>query len=605
MNMPRFYEWSILSKIMAVSVSSIFLVSFVSIFYFSPRMERKMVESEENGLKDIVDVAFVILTNFDTMQREGRITEEEAHQYASDWLSDIRFHHGEYFFISDAVNGVLVMHPILPELVGKDRINEQDENGVYMHREILNVARTHGSGFVRYMWPRPGEEDPVQKVTYVRLFEPWGWILGGGIYVDDIKAEVLHMKMYLFYGTLIFAVLNLVFSHLIARGITKPLKKVINGLRDIAEGKGGVALTQRIEIKSIDEIGILSSGFNKVMESINNLSLFKKVIEEEYSAADVCIRLGEALNHYLGIENCIIFLARMDGYRCAGMNIVYPIGLDESEMNCDSLILGECDMCKARKHGHVISSQSYPSICRLFHSEPDRHHHCVPIVVEGRTVGVVQIVFDSTGWGTGGSEGISLFRAEQYIREAVPVIETKMLMSSLRESALIDQLTGLHNRRYLHEYTEKIVAGVVRRGHKIGVIMCDIDHFKRVNDMYSHSVGDTVLRETAEMIRHTVREADIVIRFGGEEFLVVLLDIGDGEAMMVAEKIRINVQGNKINLPDGAFNTTISLGVTEFPSDSESLWKCIRFADAALYRAKEEGRNRSVRFAPDMLKQDT
>jgi two-component system cell cycle response regulator len=120
------------------------------------------------------------------------------------------------------------------------------------------------------------------------------------------------------------------------------------------------------------------------------------------------------------------------------------------------------------------------------------------LIVGGNTVGIVQFVFDSTrDYGILKQNKMDMFRAEQYIKEALPVIETKLLMNTLRESALRDQMTGLHNRRYLQEYTEPLVAGAVRRGKNIGLIMCDLDYFKQVNDTYGHNVGDTVLKETA------------------------------------------------------------------------------------------------------------
>ena len=217
------------------------------------------------------------------------------------------------------------------------------------------------------------------------------------------------------------------------------------------------------------------------------------------------------------------------------------------------------------------------------------------------TIAIVQLLFEMP---TDPTEmkilEAKIFKAEQYINESLAVIETKRLMSSLRDSALVDALTGLHNRRYLQEYTEKIVSGVLRRGKAIGLIMCDLDYFKQVNDTYGHAAGDTVLKETANVIRHSVRESDIVIRFGGEEFLVVLLDISSGESMQIAEKIRLNIDQLKIKLPDGAIQKTISLGVSEFPADTGTLWSCIKYADVALYRAKNEGRNRCVRFTKDM-----
>ena len=130
--------------------------------------------------------------------------------------------------------------------------------------------------------------------------------------------------------------------------------------------------------------------------------------------------------------------------------------------------------------------------------------------------------------------------------------------------------------------------------------MCDLDFFKQVNDVYGHNIGDSVLRETSNIIKKCVRTSDLVIRFGGEEFLVLMLDINQGETEKAAEKIRETIESTKIKVSDGTIKKTISLGVSEFPADAESFWQAIKFADVALYKAKDTGRNKVVRFTEEM-----
>lgn len=113
-------------------------------------------------------------------------------------------------------------------------------------------------------------------------------------------------------------------------------------------------------------------------------------------------------------------------------------------------------------------------------------------------------------------------------------------------------------------------------------------------------MGDTLLKETSLILRNSVRESDIVVRFGGEEFLIVLVDVASGEGMRVAEKIRIKVEETNFKIPSGVLKKTISMGVSEFPEDTDGFWHAIKFADVALYRAKEDGRNRCVRFDESM-----
>ena len=116
-------------------------------------------------------------------------------------------------------------------------------------------------------------------------------------------------------------------------------------------------------------------------------------------------------------------------------------------------------------------------------------------------------------------------------------------------------------------------------------------------------MGDTLLKQTSQTLRNAVRESDIVIRFGGEEYLVLLIDVNPGDSLAVAEKIRLAIEQMKVNINGETLRKTISVGVSEFPGDTDGFWQAIKYADVALYQAKDQGRNRVLRFAPEMWQQ--
>lgn len=388
--------------------------------------------------------------------------------------------------------------------------------------------------------------------------------------------------------------LLIIFTIWISRSIAIPVKSIIRQIRALGEGE--VDLSKRIAITSKDEIGVLSKDFNELMEEIHSMATFKKVIEEDDSLEDVYSRLGKIFSDKLGFKDYVIYEVANSQNK---MKPVYPIMLNDKEIFCNYDILSNCNLCKAVKTGHLISPVAYPRPCKQFCADTGKSHVCIPMIIGGSAGGVVQFLFagDQTEYSQNDRR---LFKASQYIKESISVLEAKRLMNTLRESALKDTLTGLYNRRFLQEYTETLVAGITRRGKSVGLIMCDLDYFKQVNDVYGHNVGDTVLKETSATIKNCVRASDIIIRFGGEEFLALMLDIQEGDAFSLAEKIRQTVQEAKIKVTDGIVKKTISLGVSEFPQDTEGFWQAIKFADVALYRAKETGRNKSVRFTPDM-----
>jgi diguanylate cyclase (GGDEF)-like protein len=161
-------------------------------------------------------------------------------------------------------------------------------------------------------------------------------------------------------------------------------------------------------------------------------------------------------------------------------------------------------------------------------------------------------------------------------------------------------MTGLNNRRFLEEYVDTLVAANRRRKTSIAILMLDLDYFKVVNDTHGHDAGDAVLKALAGVLKNAVRASDMVIRFGGEEFLIVLQETDSENAARIAENIRATVAELKVQAGGTVLQKTISIGVAMFPHDSETFWQTVKFADVALYRAKEEGRNRVVVFTPEM-----
>ncbi len=163
----------------------------------------------------------------------------------------------------------------------------------------------------------------------------------------------------------------------------------------------------------------------------------------------------------------------------------------------------------------------------------------------------------------------------------------------LEQLAVMDDLTGLYNYRYLHTRLNEEFKRAERYREPLACVMIDIDHFKRINDRYGHDAGDAVLRETSARIRRAVREIDVVTRYGGEEFLLVLPSTNFSGALAVADRVWRTVGGEPFLLPSTTERVSISLGVAVFPSrDIKSKDQLIKAADRALYQAKGDGRDR-------------
>lgn len=172
--------------------------------------------------------------------------------------------------------------------------------------------------------------------------------------------------------------------------------------------------------------------------------------------------------------------------------------------------------------------------------------------------------------------------------------EREELIAQLEQLAAIDELTGIYNRRYFFAVGDRELKRARRYRRPLSVIMLDIDHFKRVNDTYGHAAGDRVLRAVAECCRKGIREIDILGRYGGEEFGILVQEADVSSAKAIAERLRECVISSPVAVDHRSVAVTVSLGVAQMSDDVDDLAMLISRADAALYRAKQLGRNRVV-----------
>jgi two-component system, cell cycle response regulator len=174
--------------------------------------------------------------------------------------------------------------------------------------------------------------------------------------------------------------------------------------------------------------------------------------------------------------------------------------------------------------------------------------------------------------------------------------ELEVANKKLRKLSITDGLTGLFNHRHVHELLHEEIERSKRTGDSIAVAMVDLDRFKKVNDTYGHPTGDVVLYETAEILRDTAREVDMVGRYGGEEFIAILPGTPEENAAQFAERVRQRVEEHVYRDDATEIRMTTSAGVAAYPSeavpDADAL---LKRADEALYRAKETGRNQVIR----------
>lgn len=172
--------------------------------------------------------------------------------------------------------------------------------------------------------------------------------------------------------------------------------------------------------------------------------------------------------------------------------------------------------------------------------------------------------------------------------QATNITERHQLAEKLRTISETDPLTGVWNRRYFYKMIDKEKRRARRNDLPISLLMLDIDHFKSINDQWGHKVGDLILSEVVAVTLNCIRESDMVIRWGGEEFLIFMLDTGLDAAYYVAEKLRLKIEHHTFS---SGVEVSVSIGYAQWNNVSENIEETITNADTALYLAKNEGRN--------------
>jgi len=236
------------------------------------------------------------------------------------------------------------------------------------------------------------------------------------------------------------------------------------------------------------------------------------------------------------------------------------------------------------------------SIDKRFHSGLDKETDfttrslmCVPIKSKGTTLGVLEVINKTTN-GPFTKDDLNLLM--RLVDHAAVAIERASLYQKMAELSITDDLTKLFNTRYLNRTLEMEVLRSNRHGSSLSLIFMDIDHFKNINDNYGHLVGSKLLVEMGQLLIRSLRTIDIVARYGGDEFVIVLPQTPPNAAIQIAERIRRSVGRNVFLKRDGySLRLTASFGVASYPESAKSKEDLLRLADEAMYRVKNQTRN--------------
>jgi diguanylate cyclase (GGDEF)-like protein len=215
---------------------------------------------------------------------------------------------------------------------------------------------------------------------------------------------------------------------------------------------------------------------------------------------------------------------------------------------------------------------------------------CVPLAIKGRVLGVIELV---NGEGDGSFSTEDLRILSTVAEFSAIAIENAQNFAKVQELTVLDDHTGLFNSRHLKRTLEQEIIRATRFGHPVSLVFFDLDYFKRVNDTYGHQAGSKLLAEVGRLLLGTLRSTDVPVRYGGDEFVVLLPETSKDQAMECAKRLRAEISQWKFlaEEPYGPLKITASLGVASFPDDARAPDELLRRADDAMYRVKAERRD--------------
>jgi methyl-accepting chemotaxis protein len=247
-------------------------------------LHSSLLDSRSLQTRSVVEAAISVVDHYQGLVVKGELKQDEAMEAAAITIGGMRFAQGEYLWINDN-QGLMVMHPIKPALNGKNTSGLKDPTGKLFFQAMLDVVAKDGEGFVDYMWPKPGHEEPVPKISYVKGYPAWKWIVGSGVYVDDVEAAFYDAAK----GTAVMAVIVLLLvvgvSVIFAANLTRPLRSLVDSIRRISEGDADLTIGFQ---SRADEVGIIARRLELLRDEVNKAFNLRQMVDVQPARVMMC-----------------------------------------------------------------------------------------------------------------------------------------------------------------------------------------------------------------------------------------------------------------------------------------------------------------------------
>jgi diguanylate cyclase (GGDEF)-like protein len=536
-----------------------------------------------------------------------------------------------YMYIFDAWNNIII-HPD-EKLENTDMSSWKNPSTGNLLVEDLKAASKGLNNKVAYLWEHPIKNSGKmhEKIDWITHVDAFDWYVVASVYTDELNHSSILLRDRIMILSGLVVMLSIFSVALLMIRLLYPIRRLSYTAGLVEAGD----LTAHTEVEGNDEISYLSKAFNSMIDQLREIinKLDQKVLERTRDLNEANEELTSTVGKLGQYNHEVTQLNHMAEklHACNSMEEIYLVivdtlsGLFHNAAGILYLNISANDnhevlkpVARWGKHSNATSSYSLTECrsidekaivivnkpndsetpCEHIHAEPPYVSICMPLFGQSEILGMINLIFVNVLNKMLPKEKEDALRNWKRVATTATdhlamAIANMKLREKLQELSVRDDLTGLFNRRYMEETLQREFIQSQRSKRPIGVVILDVDFFKQFNDTYGHKAGDIVLVELAGLLSNTIRKGDIVCRYGGEEFLIIMPGISASTTMERAETVRTRVERElKIIYNDEWLPITISLGAAAFPDHGRTPEDVIKAADDALYKAKDDGRNR-------------
>ena len=562
-----FFHWQDIAQVLLPS-AIVTLIFYLALFKITlPHIESRLLEDKKEMLHELTISVINILNNFEELEESGQLTRPQAQKAAIDQIRKIRYgnENKDYFWIND-LTPLMVMHPYRTDLEGENVSDFSDPTGKHLFLAFVETVRASpsGDGYVPYQWQ--WKDDPsriVAKLSYVKLFAPWGWIIGTGIYLEDVQAEITAMTKALHTTSAALFLIVLLLTFAIVR----------HGLKTAANYR-----------QAADEVSRQRDSLeNDVQERTRELQDTNERLEEEIGVRrDVEQELREQHAFLETVIESLPFpftVIDAQTYAVKKANAIAAHGGDWAGLSCHLLTHNSTRPCNGESHLCPLTE-----VARTKKSVVTEHVHCD---LDGH-----KRYYEIHGFPILDKSG----NVAQMIEAAFDITEKKELEKKLINLSITDSLTNIYNRRGFFLMGERQMQVARRRQLCYHLFFADMDNLKTINDTLGHEAGDKAIIEMGQLLKDTFRQEDIIGRLGGDEFAVMFMEAEEGIYSSRPMLARFEEKIAQANMAQGRlFPISMSYGVVSTDSaDLRSLDQVLAEADQLMYSAKQQKKEKAA-----------